>query len=329
MEMLNISRLQSGGVITNYNCPSQCRHCLYNCSPRRPKDYLDKDTAKDIFNKIEELGCRSVHIGGGEPFVQPDKLKIIAETAREYKMGIEYIETNAAWHTDEARTHEILHSLLQSGVGTLLISISPFHNEYIPFSKTKALMLACRKAGMKVFPWVMDFYSNLQSFDENITHSLEEYRKMFGENYIKEIPGRCWIHFGGRALKTFSKIYPLKPLNLILEQSAPCRELSDVSHFHIDLYGNYIPGLCTGFSIQYPDLGKPLDASKYPFINMLYTKGIKAFCEWAKENFAFIPDEKYLSKCHLCNHIRHFIINVKKQESIELQPKDFYATSAN
>jgi len=324
MTNVNISRLHSGGVITNYNCPSQCGHCLYNCSPRRPKDYLDPEKAKDIFKKIKELGCHSIHIGGGEPFVQPDKLIDVVRAAREKGMGIEYVETNAAWYADETRKKEILRSLMQNGVNTLLISISPFHNEFIPVSRTKGLMLACRKEGMNVFPWVMDFYSDLQSLDENTVHSPEEYLKKFGGNYFKEIPSRYWIHFGGRAVKTFSRIFPLKPFQQIMDQSAPCTELTDVSHFHIDLYGNYVPGLCTGLSIRHTDLGRPLDPTTYPLISMLYSKGIRAFCEWAISEFSFLPAEKYLNKCHLCGHIRSFLINVKKQEFSELQPKEFY-----
>jgi len=37
---LTINRLASGGVITNCHCVSQCGHCLYNCGPHRPQDYL-------------------------------------------------------------------------------------------------------------------------------------------------------------------------------------------------------------------------------------------------------------------------------------------------
>ncbi len=45
MQLLHISSLYSGGLITNYYCTSQCRHCLYGCSPKWPKEYIIKEKA--------------------------------------------------------------------------------------------------------------------------------------------------------------------------------------------------------------------------------------------------------------------------------------------
>ena len=52
---------------------------------------------------------------------------------------------------------------------------------------------------MNVFPWIHDFYKDINNFDDKKTHILNEYKKQYGENYIKNIPSRYWIHFGGRA----------------------------------------------------------------------------------------------------------------------------------
>ena len=67
MQHREIRRLFSGGVITNYNCPSYCGPCLYRCGPHRSADYVDYGTALSLFQTVRELGCHSVHIGGGEP----------------------------------------------------------------------------------------------------------------------------------------------------------------------------------------------------------------------------------------------------------------------
>jgi len=64
----SISRLHSGGLITSYYRTSSCAHCLYGCSPRWPKDYIDRETVTRNADKIKSLGCTSIHIGGGEPF---------------------------------------------------------------------------------------------------------------------------------------------------------------------------------------------------------------------------------------------------------------------
>jgi len=323
---MKISHLNSGGLITNYYCTSRCGHCLYRCSPKWKKDYIDKEMALQNLLKIRSLNCYSVHIGGGEPMLNLPKLIDVARAAKETGVSIDYVETNSSWFIDEDKAKQTLQNLLFNGINCLLVSISPFHNEHIAFYKVKGVIKACRETGMQVFPWVMDFYQDIDSFDDRETHGLKKYVDKFGEDYLQRIPSRYWTHFGGRALNTFSEILPQKPLDVILENH-PCNELTDTSHFHLDLYGNYIPGLCSGFTIRRDDLGKELEEKKYPIINMLLKDGIKSFLNYAQKNHDFEPKEKYLNKCDLCNDIRFFLVNEIKYETIELQPKGYYQIS--
>jgi MoaA/NifB/PqqE/SkfB family radical SAM enzyme len=89
MTRLSIKRLASGGIITNYDCVSHCGHCLYNCGPHRSKDYLDQDFARLICERIRDLGCTSVHIGGGEPLLRPKRLFSVLAAARDSRLGID------------------------------------------------------------------------------------------------------------------------------------------------------------------------------------------------------------------------------------------------
>ena len=132
-----INRLQSGGVITNYFCTSSCGHCLYFCSPRWNKDYIEKGILKEIVEKIRGLGCSSIHIGGGEPFLNLSGLKMVVETCSSANVRIEYVETNSSWYKDMESACKILSSLKKRGLSVLLVSMSPFHNEHIPFFKVK------------------------------------------------------------------------------------------------------------------------------------------------------------------------------------------------
>ena len=324
MNKLSITNLQSGGLITNYYCSSKCRHCLYGCSPSWKKEYITSETARKNFEKVIELGCYTLHIGGGEPFLNTNGLLETTKTAFEQNLNIEYIETNSSWYKDEKSALEILNQLKKNRVNTLLISMSPFHNEHIPFKKVKNVIEACEKTGLSVFPWIHDFYKELNAFDDNVTHTLEEYKEQFGENYVEYIPSRYWIHFGGRAIETYKNIYDLKPIDRMLNDSKVCNELTDTSHFHVDLFGNYIPGLCSGLSIKVSDLGNSLENEKYPILTTLYNNGIKGFLELAKSKYGFNPKTEYLSKCHLCLEIRSFLIKERKVNSIELQPLEFY-----
>ncbi len=92
-----IKRLFSGGLITNYSCSSNCQHCLYACSPRRRPDYINEDDALKYFGLIGSMGCNAVHIGGGEPFLQPEKLSLVLKAASQAGVKIEYVETNSLW----------------------------------------------------------------------------------------------------------------------------------------------------------------------------------------------------------------------------------------
>lgn len=322
-----IKNLKFGGLITNYFCSSSCKHCLYNCSPQWEKRYIDTDTAELNLKKIRELGCWSVHIGGGEPLLRPAKLVTVLEVAAKVGLTVEYVETNSSWFKDMDSAQKLLSELREKGLNTLLVSISPFHNEQVPFARVQGVIGAARQAGVGIFPWIADFESDLSQFDPSLPHSLDEYRQTFGDNYLIQIMQRYWIHLGGRALTTFRPLLGKKTWQqVLLENPAGCAaELADTSHFHLDLFGNYIPGLCSGLAISRDDLGAPLSAAKYPVSTVLFQKGIGGFFEFAKKNFAFTAKRNdYINKCDLCNEIRTHLVFNDYNDSNELEPKEFY-----
>jgi len=325
MPNFNITNLSSGGLITNYYCTSKCKHCLYGCSPLWDKKYIKKQTAIDNFKKIKKLNCNSVHIGGGEPFLNFEELTNTVLAANEENIHIQYIETNSSWFKNHDNAIQKLNELKNIGINTLLISMSPFHNEHIPFFKVKGVIKACNQTGISVMPWIEDFYNDINSFDDQVTHSLDEYSDKFGGNYIQNIPLRYWIHYGGRVIHYYKHILPLKDIDEIIFSSSRCSELNDTSHFHVDLFNNYIPGLCSGLAIHITDLGSSLSEKKYPIINTLYNRGINGFFQYALKHFNYKPaEDKFLNKCHLCFDIRKYLVQEKKIQSVELAPKEYY-----
>ena len=322
-----IERLQSGGLITNYYCTSRCRHCLYNCSPDWPKEYISAQDAETAFQTIRSLGCRAVHIGGGEPLLRPNALSAVLEAAVRSGMHIDYVETNSSWYRDPDSAEELLAGLKQKGLQTLLVSISPFHNEHIPFARVSGVMAAARSVGMQLFPWVEGFIPDLSALDAGQPHPLAEFEAHFGRDYLHQVLQRYWIHMGGRALSAFRRILPEKSLSRVLEEaSSSCAaELSDTSHFHIDLYGNYVPGLCAGLAIRSQDLGTQLDASEYPVLGLLVGQGIGGLWQWAQDRHGFRPTRSgYINKCDLCTDIRTHLVQNTSAEFTELRPKEFY-----
>ncbi len=328
MDEFIIRHLVSGGVISNYFCTSKCGHCLYNCSPLRDNKYLDAQTAAKIFQIIQSFGCSSIHIGGGEPMLRPDKLGEILLTAAEAGVSVEYVETNSSWFRDMASAVQILSNLREKGLNTLLVSVSPFHNAFIPFAKVKGVMTACMRTGINIFPWVDGFMKDLSEFDPEKNHSMEEFKERFGKDYLLKLLERYWIHMGGRALNTYRKLFPAKThLQIIEENPGGCfSALSDTTHFHIDLYGNYIPGLCSGISVSMNDLGKPLSGLGHALISLLAHHGIRGLYEFAQKENKYEPRRTgYLNKCDLCTEIRGFLVKNNEGVSAELRPVEFYA----
>lgn len=326
MNGFKIGRLLSGGIITTYSCPSRCAHCLYRCGPQRDKRHIDTRTAESAFETVRKLGCASVHIGGGEPFLDTDTLGEVLEIASRKGVGVEYVETNSAWFRDTESAISVLRRLRKKGLRTLLVSISPFHNAFIPFSKVAGVMDACEKTGIGIFPWVSGFIADVSGFDPKKPHDLNEYLEKYGDDYVSRIPGRYWVHPGGRALETFRPFSDTKPLErVICENPAGCaRELTDTSHFHIDLHGNYIPGLCAGLSIGMNDLGRVLARDRYPILNALYHSGVKGLLELAEADFGYRPGIRgYSGKCDVCDDIRTFL-SERIEDTFELNPKEFY-----
>lgn len=288
---------------------------------------MDPATAEDNLRMVRSLGCRSVHIGGGEPLLRPDNLAEILEVASRVGVSVEYVETNSSWFKDLESAKRILGNLREKGLNTLLVSISPFHNEHIPFFKVKGVIQSCREIGITVFPWINGFYKDLNEFNDLKTHSLKEFEYRFGKDYLLSILQRYWIHMGGRALDTFRPVLTNKSFQQIIdENSGGCtRELYDTSHFHMDLFENYIPGLCSGLSISTKDLDKPLSKDKYPVITTLFNSGIKGIYDLARKAVAYVPARSgYINKCDLCTEIRTVLVVKNFVGLSECNPREFY-----
>jgi hypothetical protein len=241
---------------------------------------------------------------------------------------VEYVETNSSWFKDIQSAKALLTRLRNQGLHTLLVSISPFHNEHIPFYKVKGVIEAAGDAGVGIFPWVTDFVADLSQFDPHKTHSISEFSDVFGRDYLLQVLERYWIHMGGRALQTYRPLLGQKTFQQVLDEStATCLgELSDTSHFHIDLFGNYIPGLCSGLSISVEDLEKPLSGETYPILTTLCRHGIQGLVKMAVDTVGYFPQKDlYINRCDLCTEARAFLVQNEYSGSDELSPVEFYS----
>ncbi len=281
--------------------------------------------ADRCFKAVRALGCRVMHIGGGEPFLRPEGLYEVLESAAEAGIHIEYVETNSSWFTGSERVNTILRELKARGVDTLLLSISPFHNAAIPFRKVTGLMQACEANGVGIFPWTAAMLPELQAMDPDTPHSLDEYRERFGNGFVVEAMHRYGVIPGGTALKTLASYMPRHDIDTVLSSPSPCARLLSTTHFHVDLYGNYVPCLCPGLSVDLNDLGQELGEDRYPLLNILVRDGVRGLFDHAVAEHGFEPSpDGYIHPCDLCHAIRTTLAHQDTHHTHELQPLEFY-----
>lgn len=320
-----VDSLSTGGIMATYHCSVHCAHCRHNASPTRKKDFISEETLKNVIEKLESLGCTSLHIEGGEPFLFPSELLRTVKQINDSKIDLEHVITNCSWYRNQKDTLALLKQLQNNGLRRMVLKVGPFQNESIPLKKVQNVALAAEKIGMNILIWDNEFYPEVAAFDPSKKHSLKKYIKKYGENYISRIAQRFNITFSGRSFEIYEKHLPKSTTSEILRNNPSCqKEIETKNHFHIDPDGNFTFPFTQGLSIHYSDLGKAIDKVKYPLISLVYEEGINGLYRLAKSKYGFKAKEQYLSKCHLCHHIRSFLVNDAAIKTNDLRPLAFY-----
>jgi len=303
--MVKLGRINHGGIMANYECNAACRHCLYACSPDRAEGYITEEAADKIGGLLVKGGCRSVHIGGGEPFLDFDGLMTLLATLKKHGIKVEYVETNACFAADEAQAASYLKQLLKVGADTLCISLDPFHAEYVPYALPLKLAEICRQNKFGYFLWQERFLHMLTGTAADRPHKRSDLEKSISPDYVYETARSYGLGYGGRALNIELEYGEPKPLSDILS-TKPCKNLASTNHFHVDLYGNFIPPGCTGIEIPLEIALKGIDEAVYPVFNALYNGGPASLSELAKSK-GFVPEEAYTSACAFCFFARKWL----------------------
>jgi hypothetical protein len=305
--MLKTGTLRHGGIMVNYQCNAACRHCLYSCSPERRPGFISEQTADEVCRLLCDGDCHSVHIGGGEPFLNFDGLVMMIGKLKNARITLEYVETNAFWVQDSKKAEDKLKRLLDEGVSTLCISIDPFHAEYVPYCAPLSLAELCDKTGMGYFLWKHEFLSVLSRLDSQKIHSRSEMEDVFSGDYIHKTAKLYGISYGGRAVNIENESCVFHPAKSLAAGSSPCNNLLSTGHFHVDMDSFFIPPHCTGIRIPLSEAVNGIPDGKYPAFEALYSGGVSALLELA-ENNGFSPNTAgYASKCSLCFYLRKFL----------------------
>ncbi|MBD3288823.1 radical SAM protein [candidate division KSB1 bacterium] len=331
MKNLKLLPFTSGGLILSYQCSNFCRHCVYASSPKWQK-WMTADDVRVYLKNISECASsqRGLHIGGGEPFLNFELLLKTIELCVEFGVPLQYVETNAGWCDTDEKTARLLYELRTSGLPALLISASPFHNEFVPFDCTeRAIRIATDIFGAyNVLIYTDYYYKQLSQYDHSKKLPFNRYvnttgREQAAQDFIREynlIP--C-----GRAVTRLGYLYEKKPAATFFNNT--CQpEFRNPNHIHIDPDGNYIPSFCAGISLgnarNLGELYQGIELENFPLLELLASKGVEGLLLFAKERFNYAElADGYIAKCDLCQDIRKHIVAFTDQFK-ELTPVEFY-----
>jgi hypothetical protein len=331
VSILQLPPISSLGLILSYQCSNECRHCLYACSPAW-KDWMDPDTLERILSGIEKHGrfLTGIHLSGGEPFLRPDLLASAVAAVSKRNLPIDYVETNAFWCRDDAKTEDILLNMKNAGLPAILVSASPFHSEFIPLDRVERAVRVGRKVfgAEGVLLYTDFFYDQLRTADPKYPITFEDYLEAVGlDRAALFLSDRYGLIPNGRAALDLAPLFEQKTASAFF--GTACRvEMANPHHAHIDCYGNTITGLCAGISIgdgrNLDSLFAGIDLEERPFLRMMAEEGVEGLFEYAVRETGYREEpDGYIAKCHLCLDIRRHLVKCGRAFA-ELAPLEFY-----
>ena len=319
-----IPPLQSGGLMLSYRCTNACRHCVYRCSPRQPDAWMAPDTAARVLDALaDEPAFHGLHLAGGEATLNWNLLLQVIRMAVDRGVPLEYLETNASWCDDLDAARAGVEQLQDAGLRCLLVSVSMYHNEFVPLRWTKNCIRACREVlgagGCFVYPsHLMPLVDRLP---DDTTHTLAEFCRANGmaadsadlHDLFPLIPN-------GRPTTALRGFYTLQPAAAFRGDHC-ARTLQSPHHVHVDLYGNLFTGACAGICPGHVDDFHPaISAADTPIFHTLCERGPCGLLELAAD---FEPDpDGYAGKCDLCYRVRQALAATGRYP--ELTPTGFY-----
>ena len=325
-EPMPVKHWSFAGLMLTYWCNARCASCYLCCRPDCG-ERMDVEFALRIWGELIRAsphGCR-VHLSGGEPFGDWERLiELCRRAASQGLSPLEKIETNAFWATDSSVARERLRALDSAGMGKLVISADPYHQQFVPIERCRLLarraedVLGAERVQVRWRDWLAD------GFDTSDI-SPGERTALFA---------RCAAggrdRMNGRAAEQLAPLVPRRPVETLAHLS--CRDaLLRSRHVHVDPLGLVMPGTCAGIVLgrcgqgSVGDIWRRLDAdhADRPIVGTLARAGpVGLLAEAEQLGFRQRPDG-YAGKCHLCWELRRFFAS-RSRHADELGPAHLY-----
>ncbi|MHC4518040.1 MAG: radical SAM/SPASM domain-containing protein [Planctomycetota bacterium] len=314
---------RSAGLLLTYRCNAACEFCYYHCSPKKG-GLMPVEMCLAAWRSLKVLAGdgAKVHLTGGEPFLYWDHLiEILAEGRRQGLGPADLLETNGFWATGESLIAERLDVLLDLGVRRLKISVDPFHQEYVDI---KPARLLAAKAQDMLGP-----DNVLVRWEEYLTEPIDmkklspAQRDQVYRDTFRDHP----LRFAGRAADHLGSLLASRPIEAFADVN--CRaDFLGAKGVHIDPLGNVFSGTCSGIILgniadtPLEEIWRQFTPQQEGLVGILCEKGPHGLLERA-QSLGYTPLKAYAGKCHLCTHLRQFLVD-RGVESQILGPPDCY-----
>jgi hypothetical protein len=325
MTPLALEPITAAGLLITDTCPARCRHCYVVAGPDRT-GWMTAQAAAAHFAALARLGVRAegIHVGGGEPFGDFERLLAIVRAARSAGLGgVGYVETNGGWATSEALARERLATLAEAGMRQLAISADPYHQEFVPPERVQLLHAVARevlgRGGVRARRWKwLHEARDVAAMPE--TARLDLFR-----TFLQRYPERM----AGRAAEQLSELVPRRPVEELPAEGCR-RALLQSRHVHIDPGGWVYAGTCAGIVFGCATGDRPLDEllgrwrpEDSPLLALLAEGGPRRLLDAAARHGFTPAPGGYADKCHLCWSVRKHLVRAGAGDAT-LQPPEIY-----
>lgn len=314
---------RSAGLLLTYRCNAACEFCYYRCSPEK-SCLMPVEMCLAAWRSLQVLAGddAKIHVTGGEPFLYWDHLVgVLVEGWRQGLGPIDLIETNGFWAASESLVVERLGVLQELGVRRLKISVDPFHQEYVDIKPARLLAAKAKE--------VLGPDNVLVRWEKYLTEPIDmkglspARRDQVYRDTFRDHPFR----FAGRAADRLGSLLASRPIEAFADVN--CRaDFLGAKGVHIDPYGNVFSGTCSGIILgnitdtPLEEIWKRFTPQQGDLVGTLCRKAPHGLLERA-QSLGYAPLKAYAGKCHLCTHLRQFLVG-KGLESQTLGPPDCY-----
>jgi hypothetical protein len=301
---------RAGLMLTDW-CNAACACCYANCGPGG-REWLDAAAALRIWRGLIQAsphGCR-IHLTGGEPFGNFDLLLSVCRLARQEGLGpLESVETNGYWADDDSRTREHLQSLDQAGMGRLVISADPYHQQFVPIDRARRLAavaketLGANRVRVRWEDWLAEGCDVADLSAEQRAAVFAQYAAGGRERLT------------GRAADGIAGALPKHPPEAFEGDDCADRLLRG-RHVHVSPTGEVWPATCVGIAIgnalqeDAPQIRARLADSwrQMSVLGPLCQRGPTGLMDAASQT-GFAPRHGgYATKCQLCFDLRRHLV---------------------